>query len=120
MALSFVWERSLPILEKSLFLTVRQQFPRTIWQNVSPFFLLRDKILIYSFMHLIHFYRDNWVWPHQVTFEEKKYRVRFSILIFIQALQRNLPSIVSNQDTLIVHKEVSCKIHTVIICKIQQ
>ena len=67
------------------------------------FFLLKDKILIYSLVHLIHFYRDNWVWPHQVTFEElKKYRVRFIILIFIQALQRNLPSIVSNQDTLIV------------------
>lgn len=36
------------------------------------FFLLRDKILIYNFVHLIHFYPDNWVWPHQVTFEEKK------------------------------------------------
>ena len=36
------------------------------------FFLLTDKILIYSFVHLIHFYRDNWVWPHQVRFEEKK------------------------------------------------
>ena len=66
------------------------------------FFPLRDKILIYSLVHLIHFYRDNWVRPHQVTFEEKKYRVRFSILIFVQTLQRNLPSIVSNQDTLIV------------------
>lgn len=121
-ALSFVWERSfIPILENSLFLTVRQQFPRTIWQNVSPFFLLTDKILMYSFVHLIHFYRDNWVWPHQVTFEEKKNTVFVLVSSFSFKPYKEIFHPLSQIKILwLFHKKVSCKIHTVITCKIQQ